>query len=499
MKVTLKSADPAGLETPALIVFLFAGDKPGLGRRPELAGLRYLIGPRLKAGDFTADHLAGLTLFPGRKTGPDRVILAGLGSEKEYNPAGLRRAAAKAARTCRDLGLKKAAMLLPPSRPGFEEAEVIAEVVALGFRLGLYDYTELKTGKKAKKKPFQSLALIRIETKGSARIRAALKTAEVTAEAMALVRDMVNRPANFLYPEVMAGEARSLARLTGLKIKVLDMAVARRRGMGAFLGVARGSAHPGRVIILEYKGGAPRARPLALVGKAITFDSGGLSLKNSEGMVTMKTDMAGGAVVLGVMSGAARLGLKVNLLGIVPAAENMPDGMACRPGDVLTSMSGQTIEVTNTDAEGRLVLADALTLAREYKPRAIIDLATLTGACVVALGNKCAGLMGTDQDLVKALQAAGRATGERVWPLPLFDDYFETMKSEVADFKNTGGRYGGAITAGLFLKQFTGDTPWVHLDIAGPARADKAGPDTPAGATGFGVHLLLNYLSQVHK
>ena len=234
-----------------------------------------------------------------------------------------------------------------------------------------------------------------------------------------------------------------------------------------------------------------------MLGKAITFDSGGLSLKDRNGMVTMKTDMSGGAAVLAVMAAAAQLKLKQNLVGIVPAAENMPDGNASRPGDVLTSLSGQTIEIISTDAEGRLVLADALTLAQDYKPQCMVDLATLTGACVVALGEKCAGLMGTDEDLNESLKKASRESGERIWELPLIDEYFEGLKSEVADFKNSGPRWAGSIIGGLFLKQFAGDVPWAHLDIAGTARAEKSTPDTPAGGTGFGVQLLLTWLRRM--
>ena len=494
MKVNLKTADPAEIKTQALIVFIFAEDRPGLARRPELAGIEGLISPRLKAKDFTARHLSLLTLFPEHRPGPERVILMGLGPEKEYSPDKLRPAAAKAAQAARDLALKEASLILPPGRPGLDDMAVIAETAALGARLGMYQYDELKTNDQDKKKPLRSLTLIRTETGKTARLRAALEAAGTAAEAIRTVRDLVNRPANLLYPESLAAEARKLAGRVGLKVKVLDMAAARRRGMGAFLGVAQGSLRPGRIIIIEYMGAGPRQRPVALIGKAITFDSGGLNLKQPEGMVTMKTDMAGGAAVLGVVTAAARMELKVNLVAIIPAAENMPDGAAYRPGDVLTTMSKQTVEISNTDAEGRLILADGLTLASEYKPKTVIDIATLTGACAVALGQKCAGLFGNDPKLIEVLKKAGETSGDRVWPMPLFDDYFDLLKSEVADFKNAGTRFGGAITAGLFLKKFVGRTAWAHLDIAGPARAEKAAPDTPAGGTGFGVNLLLHYL-----
>jgi leucyl aminopeptidase len=279
-----------------------------------------------------------------------------------------------------------------------------------------------------------------------------------------------------LEPETLAREARDLAKRVGLIIKVLDMEGARRKGLGAFFGGAQGSARPGRVIILQYKGAGPKARPLALIGKAITFDSGGISLKGAEFMDGMKTDMSGGAVVLAAVSGAARLGLRLNLTAVIPAAENMPDGAALRPGDVLTTLSGQTVEINSTDAEGRLVLADALTLAREYNPSGLIDLATLTGACVVALGKQCAGMMGTGTELMDGLRAASAASGERVWELPLFDDYFEILKSETADFRNSAGRYAGAITGGLFLKRFAGMRPGsIWTSPARPVGQGRAG------------------------
>jgi leucyl aminopeptidase len=267
--------------------------------------------------------------------------------------------------------------------------------------------------------------------------------------------------------------------------------------MGAFAAVAQGSDRPGRIVILEYRGAAKNQKPVALVGKGVTFDSGGLCIKPADGMKNMKTDMSGAAAVIAAVCAAARLELKVNVVAVAPLVENMPSGTAYHPGDVLKTLSGQTVEVINTDAEGRLILADALTLAAERKPRVIVDLATLTGACVVALGGACAGLFATNEKLRDQLMYAARHAGERLWPLPLIDEYFEDMKSETADFKHTAGREGGAIIAALFLKQFVGDVPWAHLDIAGPARNEKDLPDAPKGGTGFGVRVLIEYLKNV--
>lgn len=265
-------------------------------------------------------------------------------------------------------------------------------------------------------------------------------------------------------------------------------------GMNALVAVGKGSAEPPRLIVLEYRGAGDSGRPVVLVGKGITFDSGGISIKPGAGMEEMKTDMAGGAAVLGTMEAAAGLGLGVNLVGIIPTAENMPDGKACKPGDVVTSLSGQTIEITNTDAEGRLILCDALHYAQKYRPTAMIDLATLTGACVVALGHEASGLMGNDKRLIERLKQAATRCGERVWELPLWDEYGEVMKSDIADLKNAGSRDGGCITAGWFLKQFVAKTRWAHLDIAGTAWNDKARPYVPKGASGVGVRLLIQFL-----
>ena len=496
MKVNLKAVDPAKVKIPALVVFIGPEDVPALTGRPELEGLRSVVEPVLKSKDFTPDYLNVLTLFSAAGDGPERIILVGLGAKNELTPARLQAVAAKGVQAASDMLKKSVALVQPPVRGELTDQEQTAYNVMLGAILGTYQYVELKTKKKSKKVFPETLTLVGpTDKKLQPGLKSALEYARITAKAVFRARDLVNRPSNLLYPETMLEEAQKLVAETDVKISSLDMAEAEKRGMGAFLGVAKGSSRPGRIIVLEYTGAAASEKPTALVGKAITFDSGGLSLKPSENMGAMKTDMAGGAVVLAVMAAAAEMKLPINLVGVVPAAENMPDGGAYRPGDVLKSMSGQTIEIISTDAEGRLVLADALTMVQEdYKPARIIDLATLTGACVVALGPTCAGLMSTDDRLAADLETASKTSGERIWRLPLFDDYFEAHKSESADFKNSGVREGGAITAGLFLKQFINNTPWAHLDIAGPARSDKSKPGIPAGAVGFGVQLLLTYL-----
>jgi leucyl aminopeptidase len=294
-------------------------------------------------------------------------------------------------------------------------------------------------------------------------------------------------------PTVIAAKARQLAREFGLKLQVLERSQMEKLGMGALLGVSSGSAQPPKFIIVEYRKGGKKPF-IALVGKTITFDSGGISIKPSENMDKMKDDMSGGAAVLGALRTAAALKLPLNIVGLLPATENMPSGSAYKPGDVLRTMSGRTIEIINTDAEGRLILSDALAYACRYKPAAIVDIATLTGACRVALGQEATGMLGTDEKLKQKIREAGEKTGERVWELPLWEAYYDLIKSDIADMKNAGGRDGGVITAAALLSKFVQDYPWVHLDIAATAWTEKDRPYTPKGATGIGMRLLTQFL-----
>nr|MCU0531596.1 leucyl aminopeptidase [Syntrophales bacterium] len=330
--------------------------------------------------------------------------------------------------------------------------------------------------------------------KEARRLKAAVGTAESVSRAVCYARDLVSTPSNEMTPSDMARRAREAVVSKKVRLTVLGNREMEKLGMHALLSVARGSMEPARFIILEYSGGRRGEKPCVIVGKGITFDSGGISLKPPDKMEEMKADMSGGAAVLAVIKAAAELGLPLNLVGLVPATENLPGGRAYKPGDVLRSMSGQTIEVISTDAEGRLILADALTYAGRFKPKAIIDMATLTGACVIALGDDVIGMMGTDGALKDSLRRAAVETGEKLWELPIWDDYAELIKSDVADMKNTGGRAGGAITAAVFLGKFVGNTPWVHLDIAGPAWLSKEKPYIPRGASAVGVRLLLRFL-----
>ncbi|MEA3465968.1 MAG: leucyl aminopeptidase [Thermodesulfobacteriota bacterium] len=319
---------------------------------------------------------------------------------------------------------------------------------------------------------------------------------EIISHGVWLARNLVNEPGNVKTPEYLAKTAWNLAEECGFTCNLLGLTELERQGFGALLAVAKGSICEPRLIVMEHHGAATDSAPIALVGKGVTFDSGGISLKPGEGMQQMKMDMAGGASVIATMATIARLQLPINVVGVVPVVENMPSDRAARPGDIVTSLSGKTIEIINTDAEGRLILADALTWVGQKNPELIVDLATLTGACIMTLGHHVSAVLSNDSALVAMLQQAGDSVDERLWELPLFDDYAEQIKSTVADVKNVGGRPAGTITAAAFLQKFVGETPWAHLDIAGTAWEDKGSPGHPTGATGVGVRLLVEYLQQ---
>ena len=409
------------------------------------------------------------------------LLCVGLGDEAGITEQTLRAAAGTAVRALQKAGRLNVALDLR------EYAKWIA-AAAEGAVLGKYVFQDFKTKKNA---PMASLRLI-VRQRDLATARKAAARGEIAGTATNLAREIGNQPGNLLYPETLAAECRRMAKREKLKITVLDEKQLQRGGFGALLAVGAGSTRPPRLIILRHDGGRAGEAPIALVGKAITFDTGGISIKSPDRMEEMVFDKCGGMAVLGAMAGIARLKLKRNVVGIIASAENMPSATAYRPGDIVKTYDGTYIEVINTDAEGRMVLADAIAYARkDCKARAVIDLATLTGACVVALGEYAAGLWSTSDSLQKSLLAASQKTGERLWPMPLYEEYTDQIKSDVAALKNTGGRYGGACTAAAFLKAFARDTAWAHLDIAPVAHTTKAHPDMARGATGFGTRLLI--------
>ncbi len=462
----------------------------------RLAGL-------ITSGEFSGrpGQVSVLHVAPGERLRAKRVVLVGLGKRKEVSLDKLRQAAGTAAKAIRNLGAKSFAVLvqdlaaLLTAVPAAGRVREAAQALTEGALLGLYQFTTYRTEKRdGASNAIRRTAVVVSDPRTLAQAQQGVRQGQVIGEATTFVRDLCNHPANVVTPTYIANEAKKIARERGMSVKVLDRPQMQRLGMGALLGVARGSHEPPKFIILEYRGGPRGGRPVALVGKTVTFDSGGISLKPADNMEQMKADMTGGAAVLAAVRAAARLRLPVNIVALIPATENMPGGSATKPGDILTSLSGKTIEVINTDAEGRLILADGLTYANRYKPAAVVDIATLTGACVVALGNHAIGVLGNNERLIGELKAAGDQCGERAWQLPLWEEYYEQIKSDVADVKNTGGRPGGTITAAAFLSKFVGDAVWAHLDIASTDWSDRERAYIPKGATGVGTRLLIQFL-----
>lgn len=483
----VKRLAPADRENLAIGVFNDKASRKAAAKAHAWAS-RFLALP-----DFKAKAGECVVLYPGpgpSDGGVTRGFVTGLGKRSEWSPFRALEAVASATRRAGALGVKRLAFALPA---GAARDPACLEGAAQGAVLGAWRYDRFKEPKPDTAAPVAEVALTTEE--GGAGLRKSCESGRVVAECQAFVRDLASLPANLKTPSHVADAARAMARKAGLRSEVLGPKEMRALGMEAILGVARGSAEPPAFVILEYKPRSAGSKPpVVLVGKGITFDSGGISLKPAENMHHMKDDMTGGAIVLAALRACAELKLPVHVVGLAPFSENMPGGRAQKPGDIVRAMNGKTIEVLNTDAEGRLVLADALAYAERYKPAALVDLATLTGAASVALGRFAIGAMGTDQRLIDRLKAAGEATGERVWQLPLWDDHLELMRGEAADLKNTGGREAGTITAAAFLREFARHSPWCHLDIAAGAWASDEKPWRPKGPTGNGLRLVVQFL-----
>jgi leucyl aminopeptidase len=455
------------------------------------------ISSLIKLGDFEGKKKTSSLFYTQGKVGAARVLLVGLGKKDKADVMTLRKAAAMAASKAVEIKAARVSVCLHQEIGGIKPAEA-AQAMAEGLYFGAYRYDEYlgvddETGKK---RPAVMEAVI-VDSSASfvAAAKKGLAMAAITGNCQNFARTLANRPANVVSPRALADEARKVARQMKLRCTVLDEKQLAAKKMGGILAVGQGSANKPRLIILEYRPAkaAKNIPTIGLVGKAITFDSGGISIKPGEGMQDMKFDKSGGIAVLGAMRAIAQLKPKVRVLGLIPSAENMPSGFDYRPGDIVTTYSGKTVEIHNTDAEGRMILCDAIAYAEELGCQTIVDVATLTGACVVALGQKRAGVMGNDEKLVEQLREISKKTGERIWPLPCDDEFVEAMKSKIADLKNTGGRWGGACTAAAFLSQFVKKAKWAHLDIAGVGvwGADES----PApGSVGFGVRLLTAFV-----
>jgi leucyl aminopeptidase len=475
--------------TAALIVGCFEDARDDLFTTCDTA-LQGCLARLAETKEFTGKKGTSRLLHTLGKLPAERLLLVGLGKQKDLDQERLRQAAGSAVTALRGARVASFSSALPLAA-AFPES---VEAIAVGTLLGSYSFDTYKTKDREERFSFEAATLLIPAGVATEEAQRGVERAEAVCGGVTLARDLVSQPGNVATTKYLAQTARELAQGRGLTCRVLEQEELAKLGLNALLAVGQGSVEPPRLIVLEYRGGATEEQPVVLVGKGITFDSGGISLKPGAGMEEMKTDMAGSAAVLGTLEAVASLKLPVNVVGIIPTAENMPDGKSFRPGDVLTSYAGLTIEITNTDAEGRLILCDALHFAQQYRPVALIDLATLTGACVVALGHESTGLMSNNQELADQLKKAGEQTGERLWQLPVWDEYGEGMKSDIADLKNAGSRDAGASKAAWFLQQFVGETRWAHLDIAGTAWADKARPYSPKGATGVGVRLLVDFL-----
>ena len=497
MKITTQHGNALKQTTPCLIIGVVAKQltTPLLQKIDQ--ALDGALSRAVKAEEFTARAQQTLLLHGSRQLAAERVLLIGLGKEGEITPETLRRAGATAASQLRERRLTEACLLAAESVLHGLQLEAMTTAWLEGLILADYRFDRYRSADPKRLPALQQLTVLTGRKKEQPALEAAVRQAEGLCRGVLLARDLVNEPGNVKSPAYLAEQAQAMAKEVGLQCTVLDRPALEQEGCGALLGVAQGSVREPRLIVLHYRG-AGDERPVALIGKGVVFDAGGISLKPSEKMDQMKMDMAGGAAVLGTLQAAALLKLPINLVGIIPAVENLPSGSAIRPGDILTSLAGKTIEVLNTDAEGRLILADALTYAKRFEPREVIDVATLTGACIIALGHHAAAVLGNNQGLIRQLQKAGEKSGERCWQLPLWNEYAEQIKSEVADLKNIGGRPAGTITAAAFLQHFAKDYRWAHIDIAGTAWQEKNSDYRPAGATGFGVRLLVEHLSQPH-
>ena len=485
--IAVAAAAPGARPTPCLILAVPQGPLPAsLGAVDKGAG--GALSRLYVAGDFGGkkDELA--VVYP---TGPAaRVILVGLGKVEAVSRMQLRRSASIAAKRARVLGAAAADFHLAIEGRGSLSARDAGQVIAEGLAQGAWHFTEMKRPPEDPKAPLTAVTVLAGDA--GAEFAAGVGLGSAVAMGQLLTRGIQMLPGNVCTPRYIAEQAMEIAKRHGFKITVLDRAAIVKEGMGALMAIAQGSAEEPRFIALEYEGAA--GKPVVLVGKGVTFDTGGISIKPAANMEDMKFDMSGAAAVLGTFEALGRIKPKVRVVGLIPSAENMPSGTAVKPGDVVKSHLGKTIEVINTDAEGRLLLADALSYARRYDPAVVLDAATLTGAIVIALGHTALGIMGNDDAVVEEVRRAGERAGERGWPLPLWDEYRELNKSDIADVRNTGGRPAGSITAGWFLREFAESFPWAHLDIAGTAYTEREDAVMAKGPTGIGVRLFTEFV-----
>jgi leucyl aminopeptidase len=490
VEFSIKSISPGRQKSGCAVVGVFHSRRLSTAAAALDRAAKGYLNQVVRRGDMEGKLGSTVILHDVPNVACERVLLVGLGAEAEFRDKQYREAVAAAVRALNATGATDAETHLTELAVGGRDVAWRVMQAASVAREMTYRFDQMKSRKDADQPALRRLVLGVSDRAALRRAGRGLEQGLAVAHGVSLAKDLGNLPSNICTPTYLAEQARELAKRYRMKLQVLEREDMEKLDMGALLSVARGSAQPPKLITLEYRGVAAKARPVALVGKGVTFDTGGISLKPAPEMDEMKFDMCGAASVLGTLKAAAEMKLPVNVVGIIPTTENMPGGRATKPGDIVTSMSGQTIEILNTDAEGRLILCDALTYAERFEPAAVIDIATLTGACVIALGHVVNGLFANDDTLSAELLAAGDAAYDRAWRLPLFDDYQEQLKSNFADFANIGGRPAGAVTAACFLARFTKKFNWAHLDIAGTAW--KSGKEK--GATGRPVPLLTQFL-----
>ena len=494
MDITVVQGDISTTEADVVVVNLFEGVKsPGGATGAVDRALDGAISKLIELGDIRGKAGERTTVHTFGKMAAPRVLVAGLGKADDFDVHAVRNLSAEVTRACRKPGVNTVATIVHGAGIGGLDPEACAQAMAEGAALGGYQFLRYKTeSDEDDKAEVSQLTIVEHDGTKIAGMAAAAERGRILAEATNLARDLANEPANNLNPTDLAARAATVAEAPNLELEVMEEEEMAEKGMGSLLSVARGSVQPAKLVRISYKGRGGEGYDLALVGKGITFDTGGISIKPAAGMEAMKADMTGAASVIAAMQAIAALAPKADILAIAPCTENMPGGNATRPGDVVSAMNGKTIEILNTDAEGRLVLADGLCYARELGARHLVDVATLTGAISIALGDQCYGLMTNNDALAKRVEAAAEAAGERSWRLPMFKEYGEQLKSNVSVVKNVGGRPAGSITAAKFLQRFAGETPWAHLDIAGVDMASKNKGWITKGASGQVVRALVN-------
>ena len=500
MNISVVRAEASDIDVPLLVVEIPEGEDSLSGTAAAIdERLDGRISRLLDQGDFRGREGCTLVLYPPAQTiAAERVMLVGIGRQDRINPERVRRVVASAVRAAAQLHVARfatslslrdlATAAITPAEAGRAAAE--------GAVLADYRFDELRS-KREDDDPLprlDELLIVEPEDSSAREIESGVRLGAALARGENLARTLGNRPGNVATPAHLAGIAREIAAAHGMTATILGPEELEAEGLHALLAVSRGSEVEPRLIILEHRGGKEGEKPLVLLGKGLTFDAGGISIKPAAGMEEMKFDMCGGAAVLGAMQAIGELGVRANVVGVVPSSENLLSGAAMKPGDVIDTHLGKTVEVINTDAEGRLILADGLSYLRRFEPAAVLDAATLTGACVIALGHHASAALGNDEGLMDEVRSAGDRTGERVWPLPMFDEYREQLRSDYADLRNTGGRPAGTITAAWFLREFVGDFPWVHLDIAGTAHGDGKIPYAAKGATGVPTRLFVEWI-----